>query len=694
MPTSSSPALNTFTLKLPTVANDFQVLSFEGNEHISWPYEIRIEVVSQNPNLSLSHFLHSNAFLAFNAEGSGIHGQIHSIGRGESGKRLTHYNLTLVPRFSYLQHRFNQRIFQHKSVPQIITQVLEEHRILAGDYRFDLGPTVYPPREYCTQFDESDLNFIQRLCAMEGIHYHFEHSETRHVLVFGDDQTSFPKLLPSRFNAEAERVPEQSTIKQFNIRLQARTSKVSRRDYDFRQPHLHMQSTYRGDHPDAGKGEPELEDYRYPGHFNDETRGKLLATRALERHRSDFQLASGSGDVAQLRSGHFLDLKQHPVAENNTLWLLTRINHHGNQPQVLREFAPHPQVKQDGLTQGYRNTFEATPWRAHFRPSDIHKTPYVRGSQSAVVTGPAGEEIHCDEHGRVKVQFHWDRDGRGDDNSSCWLRVASSWAGDAYGSMVIPRVGMEVVVSFWEGCPDKPYVSGCVVNTANIPPCPLPANKTRSVFKTLTYPGGQGSNELRIDDRKGAEQIFIQAERDWDQTIKHDQTLKVGHERHDTVTANSYTELKAEEHRTTQASRMTKIGAADHLDIGQSQHVKTAIGHYVDAGLEIHLKAGNKVVIEAGAELTLSAGGSTLTLNPGGVWLNGAVVASNIPMVPGGAAPAVGSGVQLLAAALPGAVVESLPGAVPKLALVNLKSRPGKGHCLICEARREQANRA
>ena len=683
-----------FTLQLPAVKHDLQVLAFEGAEQISQTYAIKVQLVSENPNLPLKTLLHQYAFLSFGSASSGIHGQIHRIEHGESGKRLTHYNLTLVPRLAYLQHRFNQRIFQHKSVPEIIGEVLKEHGILAGDFRFDLGPTVYPPREYCTQFGESDLNLISRLCAVEGIHFHHEHSETDHVLVFGDDHTVFPRLDPAVFNADNGMVAEQQVIKRFSVRLEARTSRASRRDYDFKQPHLSMQSAYEGNHPDAGKGEPDLEDYAYPGHFQDEKRGRHLAQRALEMHRSDYQLARGGSDVAQLLSGHYLDLKEHPTTENNDLWLLTRVDHEGKQPQVLEETASVAKAD-DGFTQGYRNTFEATPWRANFRPPMTHETPYIRGSQSAVVTGPAGEEIHCDELGRVKVQFHWDRHGQGNDHSSCWLRVASSWAGDAYGSVVIPRVGMEVVVSFWEGCPDQPYISGCISNPNTTTPYPLPANKTRSVFKTLSYPGGQGQNELRIEDRKGAEEIYLHAERDLQQLIKHDQTITIGNQRHETVTANCYTELKAEEHRTTAANRSVKVGASDYLDIAQSQHVKTGSGCYVDAAQEIHLKAGSKIVLEAGTELTLCAGGSTLTLNPSGVWLNGAVVASNIPMVIASGAPAVGSGVQQLTAQLPGVAQQSLVGAAPKQALINpqatlMNNAVGKPRCAVCEACREK----
>lgn len=681
-----------FTLTLPTVKHDFQVVAFKGQEHISQPYQISVELVSEDPNLSLSSVLHHEAFLRLDADGSGIHGQIYSIERGAAGKRLTYYTLTLGPRLAYLQHRFNQRIFQFKTVPEIVAQVLEEHWILSGNYRFDIDATLYPPREYCTQFDESDLDYIQRLCAAEGIHYHFEHSETGHVLVFADDQTGGSKLAPSVFNTDGGMVPEQTSIKRFSVKLQTRTSRVARRDYDFERPDYVLESHYWGPHPDADEGDPDLEDYRYPGHYKDEDRADLLVKRAHERHRHDHQLATGNSDVRQLRSGHFLDLKDHPTAENNQLWLLTSVTHEGKQPQVLEEFAATHSAAKGDFPQGYRNTFEAIPWCAPYRPP-MCSAPHVKGSQSAVVTGPVGEEIYCDEYGRVKVQFHWDREGGDDEHTSCWLRVASSWAGAAYGSMVIPRIGMEVVVSFWEGNPDQPYVSGCVVNGRNTAPYALPANKTQSVFKTLSSPGGKGSNELKIEDRNGSEKVFIQAERDWEQLIKNTQTVSVGHERHDSVAGNSYTEFKADEHHTTQANRVTRVGAADHLEIGQSQHLKTALGHYVEAGTEIHLKAGGKVVIDAGTELTLRAGGSTLTLNPSGVWLNGQTVASNVEMEISTTSPAEGTGIQLLMAALPGAAMTSVPGAVPERALANsqmdLMKRPVKANearCLICEA--------
>ncbi|PRB81038.1 hypothetical protein CQ007_11865 [Pseudomonas sp. MYb185] len=276
------------------------------------------------------------------------------------------------------------------------------------------------------------------------------------------------------------------------------------------------------------------------------------------------------------------------------------------------------------------------------RPALQHKKPKILGTQTAVVTGPAGEDIHCDAQGRIKVQFHWDREGQADAHTSCWLRVASSWAGNQWGSIAIPRIGMEVLVSFLEGDPDQPLVSGCLYNSAHPVPYELPAHKTRSLFKSQSSPGGEGFNELRIEDRAGEEQIFIHAQRDWDQNIQHDQKIRVGNERHERIEANRYTENLAEEHHTTHADRRTEIKSDDHLTVGNNQHIKLGTAHLSEAGREIHLKAGQKMVIEAGSELTLTAGGSFVCITPGGINLVGPAVKLNAGGSPGkgaGAAP-------------------------------------------------------
>ena len=651
-----APANQThFSLSIEGVSHDLQVLEFSGREAISQPFAFELELVSERPDLDLESLLHQSAFLALSQASNGIHGQIYRIAQGESGKRLTRYHITLRPQLAYLAHRTNQRIFQHLTVEKIISQVLEEHGIQANAYHFQLG-SIYPEREYCVQYDESDLHFVQRLCEEEGIHYHFQHSDQGHVLVFGDDQTPFPKLAPTAYQQDSGLVADQAVIKRFGVRVETRTSRVTRRDYDFEKPKLLMEADAKSEFV------PDLEDYDYPGRFVERERGKHLSQRALERHRHDFELAQGESDQTLLVSGHFLAFTDHPRPSWNDLWLLTEIHHEGKQPQVLEESVtdfslPSPSGRGAGgegrpdnadFQQGYRNHFTATPWTAPYRPSLEHPKPRILGSQSAVVTGPAGEEIHCDQYGRVKVQFFWDREGQADDKTSCWLRVSSSWAGDRYGAIAIPRIGMEVLVTFLEGDPDQPLVTGCLYHKEHVVPYDLPANKTRTVFKTLSSPGGGGYNELRIEDKKGEEQIYLHAERDWDENIEHDQKIRIGHERHDTVEANSYSEFKAEEHRTTHLDRKSEIKANDHLTIGNNQHIKIGTGQFINAGSEIHLSSGQKVVLEAGSELTFKAAGSFIKLDGSGITMVGPIIKFN-----SGGGPGSGSGA---APVLPGKV--------------------------------------
>ncbi len=331
-----NPANQThFSLSLDGLRHDLQVLAFNGHEGISRPYRFELELVGERAGLDLETFLHRPAFLAFTPQGQGVHGLVYGAAQGDAGKRLTRYRLTLVPHLAYLAQRNNQRIFQHLTVPQIVALILEEHGILADAYRFQLG-TRYPEREYCVQYDESDLHFVQRLCAEEGIHFHFRHSAEAHLLVFGDDQTVFPRLgRPTAYVHDSGLVADEPVIKRFSLRLASRTTRTTRRDYDFEKPRLLLEA---GNRPAAdAPAEPDLEDYDYPGRFVDRQRGKLLSQRALERHRADRRLGEGVSDQPLLVSGHFLEIAEHPRAEWNDLWLLSEIFHEGKQPQVLEE---------------------------------------------------------------------------------------------------------------------------------------------------------------------------------------------------------------------------------------------------------------------------------------------------------------------------------------------------------------------
>jgi type VI secretion system secreted protein VgrG len=606
-----------FTLTLDGVQNELKVLEFTGKEAISQPYRFDLELVSEHPDLDLESFLHRQAFLRFDAQGSGIHGQVHRVAQGDSGKRLTRYQISLVPRLTDLDQRINQRIFQHKSVPEIIALVLKDHGILGDAFDFRLD-SKYPRREYCVQFAESDLVFIQRLCAEIGIHYHFQHNPNGHLLVFGDDQTFFPNLAqPTLYLPGSGMTADQPAIKRFNVRLETRTTAVTRRDYDFHKPGLLLQSTVES------KQRSVLEDYRYPGQFTDRDHGKHLAQRALERHGADFRQAEGRSDQSALLTGHFLKIAEHPRTEWNDLWLLTEIQHHGRQPQVLEESAD------SGGFQGYRNTFLATPWDVPFRPPLADNKQRIPGYQNAVVTGPTDSEIHCDEFGRVKVQFAWDREGQLNEHSSCWLRVASGWAHDGYGSALIPRVGMEVLVGFVDADPDKPLVMACLSNGANPVPLDLPAEKTRSIFRSQSSPGGGGYNELRVEDRKGAEEIYLRAQRDWTRHVLHDLHTQVGNQRSVVVAGLDRHELKADEQRITHGQRQTEVKQDDHLVVVGDRHIRVT-SQALNASQQFHVSAGQQVVIDGGVNVTIQAGGQWINIGPAGIF-------SSVPIEVGGA---------------------------------------------------------
>ena len=329
-----------------------------------------------------------------------------------------------------------------------------------------------------------------------------------------------------------------------------------------------------------------------------------------------------------LRSGHFLELHDHPDPACNNLWLITSVRHEGYQPQVLEQAAGEV-----GAFQGYRNRFTATPWSAPYRPPLKHPKPTLHGTQTATVTGPAGEEVHCDAYGRVKVRFHWDRLDKTDDKSSCWVRVASGWAGDGFGAMMIPRVGMEVLVTFLEGDPDQPLINGCLPNASHLPTYPLPQHKTRSVLRSRSTPGGGGSNELHLEDLRGKELIYLRAQRDLEQQVGHDSRLEVAGERHEIIRGLSAVRLESEEHRHVTGDRKVVLKASDHLDVqGDSQ---TYVGQtlVIEAGQQVHLKAGASLVIDAGVQLSFKAGGEHLVIQAGGIFSSRPITLGGTPAV-------------------------------------------------------------
>jgi type VI secretion system secreted protein VgrG len=612
-----------FTLQIPSVRNDFKVLAFEGIEAISQLYAIRVELVSEDPEIDLEALLSKPAFLLFGLNGEGIHGRIENVSVGESGRRLTRYQLSLVPVLHYLQFSYHQRIFQKLTVPQIIAQVLKGHGIQADVYTFNVSTS--PVREYCTQYGESDFEFLQRLCAEDGIAWHHQHSATDHLLVFTDDQTWFPKLGDVPYQQGSGTVADQPVINHFSQCFNTRTSKALRRDYDFKRPSLVLEGGVTTDF------QPVLEDYRYGRPMASLDRAKTLAKQALERHRTDYQLAEGKSDQAMLRSGHFFKLAEYPRQACNDLWLLLSVKHTGLQPQVLEESVTSDTKPEDGFTQGYRNSFSAIPWDVFYRPP-LHWRKHILVSQTARVTGPAGDDIHCDEFGRVKIELHWDRAERNSEQSSCWVRVASSWAGEHFGSVTIPRVGMEVVVTFNEGDPDQPLITGCVPNTVTTMAYALPEHKTKTVLRSQSSPATGGYNELMIEDRAGQEKIYLRAERDLEQLIRNDSTATIENDRREQITRHSFIAIGGEEEHKTTGLRNTVLGADDRLSVTGSSYTHTGVTHVIQAGDQVHIKSGANVILDAGATLTLRGGGQHIVLNPDGIFSSVLIEEGGEPM--------------------------------------------------------------
>ena len=625
-----------FDLLIPAVRHDFKVLAFHGSETLSSLYALQMELVSQRPDIDLEGLLRQPAFLQFGLNGEGLHGCIEDVWVGDAGPRLTRYHLTLVPALHYLQFSHQQRIFQQLTVAQIIAQVLKGHGILADAYTFHVSSS--PAREYCTQYGESDFQFVQRLCSEEGMAWHHQHSPQGHHLVFTDDQTFFPTLGTTPYQQGSGQVADHPVVRHFSQRFSTRTSKVTRRNYDFTRPSLLLQGQFS-----AGFN-PALEDYRSPLLIDSERRGRQLARQALERHRADYQLAEGKSDQPNLRSGHFFTLSEHPRSSCNALWLLLGVQHEGKQPQVLEESISSDVKPEDGFTQGYRNSFSAIPWDVFYRPPLVTR-PSVLVSQTARVTGPAGEEIYCDEYGRVKVEFHWDRSERGSEKSSCWLRVSSSWAGESFGAVTIPRIGMEVVVTYLEGNPDDPLITGCVSNKVMPVPYPLPANKTRTVLRSDSSPRNGGYNELSIEDRAGQEQIYLRAQRDLKQLILNDSETQIGQDRREQITQDSRSLIgrdrfeqvdnhstsliQGNEQHTTHGERNTLIGGNELISITGNSSTTASGTLVIQAGSQAHVTATN-VVIDAGMSLTLAAGGQHIVINSGGIF-------SSVDIVQGGA---------------------------------------------------------
>ncbi|EOG9062640.1 type VI secretion system Vgr family protein [Vibrio fluvialis] len=567
-----------------------------------------------------------------------VNGIVRRFTQGDTGHHHTFYSLTLVPALERLSLRHNSRIFQLNTVPEILSILLQEMGI--NDYAFALTRDC-AQREFCVQYRETDLDFFHRLAAEEGLVYSFIHEEGKHTLIFSDASESLPKLgEPIPYNTLAGGMIESPYISALSVHTQSEVSQTALQDYSFKKPAYSFAQQAVGTEMDYQQ--PNYEHFDAPGRYKDDVSGKAFSQIRLDYLRRNARTATGKSNQPLLRPGVKFDLQEHLDDTLNRDWLVVSVTSQGTQPQALEEAGGN------GATT-YANQFTLIPAHRTWRATPQAK-PQVDGPMIATVVGPQGEEIFCDEHGRVKLHFPWDRYSNGDEHSSCWVRVSQGWAGSQYGMIAIPRIGHEVIVSFLNGDPDQPIVTGRTYHATNTAPYTLPDNKTKTVLRTETHQG-QGYNELSFEDQAGSEQIYLHAQKDFDGLIENDHTSVIKHDKHLTVENDRFSQIKNNQHLTVGGESRTKIGLDQSIEIGGSLHQKVADKTIFDSGNEVHLKAGNKLVLDAGSELTIKAAGSFIKVDAGGVH----VVGSAINLNSGGSAGS-GSGYGGQVAELPGGV--------------------------------------
>ncbi|HDV0903080.1 TPA: type VI secretion system tip protein VgrG [Vibrio fluvialis] len=577
-----------------------------------------------------------------------VNGIVRRFTQGDTGHHHTFYSLTLVPALERLSLRHNSRIFQLNTVPEILSILLQEMGI--NDYAFALTRDC-AQREFCVQYRETDLDFLHRLTAEEGLVYSIIHEEGKHTLIFSDATESLPKLgEPIPYNTLAGGMIESPYISALSVHTQSEVSQTALQDYSFKKPAYSFAQQAVG--TEMAYQQPDYEHFDAPGRYKNDVSGKAFSQIRLDYLRRNAHTATGKSNQPLLRPGVKFDLQEHLDDTLNRDWLVVRVTSQGTQPQALEEAGGN------GATT-YANQFSLIPAHRTWRATPQAK-PQVDGPMIATVVGPQGEEIFCDEHGRVKLHFPWDRYSNGDEHSSCWVRVSQGWAGSQYGMIAIPRIGHEVIVSFLNGDPDQPIVTGRTYHATNTAPYALPDNKTKTVLRTETHQG-QGYNELSFEDQAGSEQIYLHAQKDFDGLIENDHTRVIKHDKHLTVENDRFTQIKNNQHLTVGGESRESVTGNRTLMVEGSLHVKTGSVWVNESGTEVHIKAGQKVVIEAGSEITVKAGGSFVKVDPAGVHLSGAGVNLN-----SGGSPGSGSGFSGQAATLPGNLDDAPPLDAPK----------------------------
>ena len=633
----------------PLATDELLLTSINGIETISSLFQFSLTALSQNTDIKPEDLIHKSVTFTINAdEKRDFNGYVSHFSFGEiKNSGLREYHLTIVPWTWFLNQNENRRIFQNKNTKDIVSQVFSD----LGYNDFDFKAEGGNPREYCVQYGESDLTFVMRLLAEEGYASFFSHDKKKHTLVIVDQMSAYAESANSKLTYSKGNSPD-AEINAWQHNYELKKGEWIVNDYNFKEPNKNLtsQSTSKSKLEKNGQ----FKHYSYPSQY-DFALGKKLADARMDAEEAGANTISGGSSCSSFSAGQFFSLLKHEAKSEMGKYLLLSVHHQANDASYFSS---------QGGDQQYSNSFSCMPLENMYRPPMVYARPVMYGPQSALVTGPKGEEIYIDEFGRIKVQFMWDQLGKKDENSSCFIRVMQSFAGNGWGSSFIPRIGHEVIISFLDGDPDRPIVTGSVYNGNNKPPY---ASKTQSGIKThSTKEGGADNyNEIRFEDKKASEQVYIQAEKDLDSLVKNNQTvdvgnndslvvgndqeINIGHDRNETVTNNESVTIgknqtlivQKDQDITVQKDRIKTINSNQSetiaknktIDVGKD-HVETIVGNmtinvdkditevvkgnYTEKVTKAYQASAKTISLEAADEIILKTGSAKIVMKKNG----------------------------------------------------------------------------
>jgi len=528
-------------MEITTPVGD-DVLLFYGmhaREELGRLSEYQLDLLSQKKDINPDDLLGKSVTVKIELPDEStrfFNGFVTRFAQGGTVGRYNRYSAFVNPWLWFLTRTTDCRIFQEMTVPDIVKKVFADHP--TADFKFELTGS-YRKWDYCVQYRETDFNFVSRLLEEEGIYFYTRHTDGHHTIVLTDSMSkheTVPGYEKISFISPHDLVrPELEHIGSWDFSRTIQPGVYVHDDYDLERPSVELKTrkvlsrTY---------SPSDYEIYDYPGHYLQKPDGEQYADVRINEFGTQFETARGISNSKGIHVGSLFTLEDFPRDDQNAEYLVVSASYD-------LEFSGYESMP-DSAGTSYQCSFVAMPSKQQFRPRRATPKPFVQGPQTAVVVGPGGEEIYTDKYGRVKVQFHWDRYGKKDENSSCWIRVSSPWAGKAWGTISTPRIGQEVVVAFLEGDPDQPIIVGRVYNAEQMPPYDLPGNKTQSGMKSRSSMGGGPANfnEIRFEDKSGSEQLFIHAEKNQDIEVEKDETHWVGHDRAKTIDHDEMVHVK------------------------------------------------------------------------------------------------------------------------------------------------------